>query len=1028
VLLWHPDKHPTGREAAEEKIRQVNDAYEALSNPFKRSHYDQQLQALERRARGIVLDTTGIKPRMCIPKEFMLSPMGHPEKFVRTVGMSIFVQSRADAKSEFYDFFRDAKFSLWWLPEVNNMCRLRPTSTAGVGQDGGMNFNFFLHRTVNVSEVVLSPGTMPDSANVVAVASPVFKRAFRFEAAQFPGHYLAFRPPNHIRMVGGVVDESTAIDFILVDYTQMFNFITMEEVLTPAVTGLGGEKAYIPLSELRGQQDVRTYFHTVLKKEPWPDEDFESFFSSRCAEWDYDAKGSCVRLRSKHEQLASSLRRSRSLAEDAAAISAASDYDVCKLPLDTLETLLERFGQPVPPMAEVSFVVNIRDSQKKILQALPEGCEKKGENGKRKGASLRRVLDIYEQVSVFGGDKPDDAIAKRRGETARELGDLVSDMIRGSRSGSDMSLRQLTIVCGMPLDWRACGERLAKLAIPLLDREPLEVLLPLLRTIVRALPDSLLLAERLAGLMRKLLRDAKPADVAEALEVMVSGSLCLDTIAHSLERVLRSAPISMIAAVVAGLGELGVEGSDVRDCAAFVGREPSLLEGLPPGLMLRLTVAATKSTAIAEEVLDAVAAAAAITLPGWTTDDASKLLLAVAKAKGGLGGEGVHRLYSRASEVLSTKLHEFSSPQLIKVVLAIGQVPACEPLLEAAAVEASCNRLADLPTAQALLLTQGLLPLGGQHRALERVLTWWESILVEANRVDGLLAESMGMDLVFQRRAEQEAKGQPTADQLAKVAQMLAPVTPNHKDFWKALAFRFIGEGDMEGIAGSLTSAGRAAIDAAFPKGGEGPIFEGKKRMLAAVSGKRDGKDTRAKERKAAATAEEREAERRREREREARSIEREVDRKRELKERARSLERKQEREREELAACRRDATQRSRSRSKRRRVEVQEKSSSSSESSSEQKDPEVKRKREKFREEQRRHEQEEEEKRRLHFFAERQKKQQEIKLRKEEQKMGAPEREEKPKPAAVTEEEKRRLQRERRKNYRNRVITLGDD
>ncbi|CAK0845872.1 unnamed protein product [Prorocentrum cordatum] len=103
--------------------------------------------------------------------------MGHPDKFVRIIGTAIFVQSRVDVKCEFYDFFRDAKFSLWWLPEVNNMCRLRPTTTASSGQDGGMNFNFALHRTVNVSEVVLSHNTMPDSTNVIAVASPVFQGA-----------------------------------------------------------------------------------------------------------------------------------------------------------------------------------------------------------------------------------------------------------------------------------------------------------------------------------------------------------------------------------------------------------------------------------------------------------------------------------------------------------------------------------------------------------------------------------------------------------------------------------------------------------------------------------------------------------------------------------------------------------------------------------------------------------------------------------------------------------------------------------
>eukprot|EP00434_Breviolum_minutum_P014806 symbB.v1.2.013054.t1/scaffold868.1/size293455/9 len=153
VLQHHPDKHPQNREAAEEKIREINDAYETLSNPFKRSQYDNMLVALERKAKGFRLDTTMIKPRMSIPKEFMLSPLGHPDKFVRVVGMSLFVQGRGDAKAEFYDFFKEAKFSLWWLPEVNNMCRIRPQATAGVGQDGGLNFNFALSRQISVSEV-----------------------------------------------------------------------------------------------------------------------------------------------------------------------------------------------------------------------------------------------------------------------------------------------------------------------------------------------------------------------------------------------------------------------------------------------------------------------------------------------------------------------------------------------------------------------------------------------------------------------------------------------------------------------------------------------------------------------------------------------------------------------------------------------------------------------------------------------------------------------------------------------------------
>lgn len=34
VLKWHPDKHPEGREEAEEKIRAINNAYAAGRQPL----------------------------------------------------------------------------------------------------------------------------------------------------------------------------------------------------------------------------------------------------------------------------------------------------------------------------------------------------------------------------------------------------------------------------------------------------------------------------------------------------------------------------------------------------------------------------------------------------------------------------------------------------------------------------------------------------------------------------------------------------------------------------------------------------------------------------------------------------------------------------------------------------------------------------------------------------------------------------------------------------------------------------------
>lgn len=41
ALEWHPDKHTTDKEAAEKKFKEINEAYQVLSNPQKKSTYDQ---------------------------------------------------------------------------------------------------------------------------------------------------------------------------------------------------------------------------------------------------------------------------------------------------------------------------------------------------------------------------------------------------------------------------------------------------------------------------------------------------------------------------------------------------------------------------------------------------------------------------------------------------------------------------------------------------------------------------------------------------------------------------------------------------------------------------------------------------------------------------------------------------------------------------------------------------------------------------------------------------------------------------
>jgi len=317
VIKWHPDKHPADREEAEVKIRAINEAYEILSNPTKRAAYDGQRVAIERlkQAAAPPVDLEA-QPRHHIPREFMLQPMGAPDKFVRYSGevhysgdaqASCFVHSRSDATTDgrlaqFDQFFQACKLSLWWLPQVKNMCRIRAMevrtrSTRGeavvAGRAGGMNLGFNIDlKSMTDSGVILMDarkGEKDEHVNFIVQPSPWYTGAWRFEAAERRGWFLCFQPPTYLRMVAqapnAISHIGCVLDFTLVDFAVMSNFIDIAEILVPLCESVP-EPGWILLDQLKCDPNIIAYFMNILQVPIWSNEDFQTYFDGHFDMWE----------------------------------------------------------------------------------------------------------------------------------------------------------------------------------------------------------------------------------------------------------------------------------------------------------------------------------------------------------------------------------------------------------------------------------------------------------------------------------------------------------------------------------------------------------------------------------------------------------------------------------------------------------------------------------------------------------------------------------------------------------------------
>eukprot|EP00442_Polarella_glacialis_P027304 CAMPEP_0115150454 /NCGR_PEP_ID=MMETSP0227-20121206/65056_1 /TAXON_ID=89957 /ORGANISM="Polarella glacialis, Strain CCMP 1383" /LENGTH=411 /DNA_ID=CAMNT_0002560837 /DNA_START=66 /DNA_END=1298 /DNA_ORIENTATION=+ len=375
VLRWHPDKHPENRDEAEEKIRAINNAYEVLGNPTKRSTYDLQKRAVKRRKQGFDPPPPTGAPRMRIPKEFMIMPIGFPDKFVRYANTRLFVHSRRDAAAadvEFQAFFEDTKWSLWWLPDVNNMCRVRALGSkargekmgAAAGLCGGLNLSFFIDpASPTDSEVCLEDARKGEKVDKVAP-------------------------------YGEDSDKGVA-DFALVDFGIMFKFIEMEEVLEPSVAAYPDG---VTLAELRKDPNILLYFKNILQKPVWDNEDFITYFEGHWETWEFNKDTQTVRLRTKEEKLSQLLNSARDVDSVSAVIAGAVSEELCKLPLPAAARALVVLAA-APRDSEgldISKTINRISAQKKLLACLG-GVLLAATNG---GDAVLPVIDLLDMADL----------------------------------------------------------------------------------------------------------------------------------------------------------------------------------------------------------------------------------------------------------------------------------------------------------------------------------------------------------------------------------------------------------------------------------------------------------------------------------------------------------------------------------------------------------------------------------------------------------------------------------------------------
>eukprot|EP00746_Dinoflagellata_sp_MGD_P145356 gnl/MRDRNA2_/MRDRNA2_77991_c0_seq1.p1 gnl/MRDRNA2_/MRDRNA2_77991_c0~~gnl/MRDRNA2_/MRDRNA2_77991_c0_seq1.p1 ORF type:complete len:886 (+),score=148.74 gnl/MRDRNA2_/MRDRNA2_77991_c0_seq1:235-2658(+) len=638
---------------------------------------------------------------------------------------------------------------------------------------------------------------------------------------------------------------------MVTDYDKSSNFRTVDEVLFPAVNRLGGYNKFVKLKDLLEDMNFKLDFQALVGS-IWDPQDFMSYFRGHSETWAFDDATQMLRLRDEQEKSAYKLIRGDNIEE---LVNKFEAQAFSWLPLDVISHLLRTCAKPLPSdpsgLAKVVRQLGVRKLEPeafrkkyiacgtkplRVLKTALSGLANQGlTDGEKIPMTLPSMVPLCIELEKFGRYQMSPETKKEHMEAFKLIKELICKMIEAKES--KLNVQCLGQLMEIELDWEVYGSLLSSKAQQIVNMESLEELVPLIRKIPK---KASALGECVATAILMKTFGAPPATSVEALEAMAASGFGFDGVAMTLKMIFMKAPFEACARVVARLGEHGFQGGDFEELCQLIASYKNnddesstelhgMLKTVSPSVLVQLAMAASKSTVLASSLFAAVCSvmSSQMTSDSWPPDELARCLQGLSEASAaGLSNTESADLLNRIPAVLTRKLAIVTSAQLLGIVSTLSKVSSRDEsylaVLKAAAAQC-VNRVSDLLPSQLAQVTKDLLSLGVDNPSLLQILDYWEQSL-KTSKSEALVAR----DPVSSRRLELEKKEELTADEVAHLAELLAPVAPKHGIF-EVLSKRLLDQ------LHELTIAGMASVEAAFNKE-NGLNFPSRSQLLKAVT------------------------------------------------------------------------------------------------------------------------------------------------------------------------------------------------